>query len=123
MNCRECGQELSKVSFIGGDCFICLNKRTGKDFRPCSLYRERQEVQRKVAPQHFRKPPGEYATWDRYLLHLADTSRNYHDLRDLDFPVKFCKRFQSNKQTKRIKAMRQRGLSVKYITKMLSGEA
>jgi hypothetical protein len=116
MNCRECGQELTKVSFTGGDCFICLNWE-------CRLYRERQEVKRKMIAQHFRKPPKEYATWDRYLLHLADTSRNYHDLRDRGFPVKFCKRFQSNKQTKRIKAMRQRGLSVKYITKMLSGEA
>ncbi|MCJ7829292.1 MAG: hypothetical protein MUP81_06100 [Dehalococcoidia bacterium] len=112
MACKECNEPLAKVTFSGGESYICLNWR-------CCLYRERQEVTRKVAPQRFSKPPGDYGTWGRYLRHLADTSRNYHALRGRGFPVKFCKRFQSNKQTKRIATLARRGLSVEYITKML----
>jgi len=79
-----------------------------------------KELKRVILKHH--KVPGKFRSWAHYRQYVAERNRNYHALSDLGFDYKFCGRFKSNKQTNRIKAMRQRGLSVKYITKMLSGE-
>lgn len=112
MLCKECNEPLAKVTFSGGESYICLNWR-------CCLYRQPQMKKLKRVILKHHKTPGKFRSWAHYRQYLAERSRNYHALSDLGFDYKFCGRFKSNKQTERIEGLVRRGLSVKYITKMI----
>lgn len=112
--CKECNQPLASVDFTAGYYYVCLNWQ-------CPLYRERQEIQCKLVIA-VRKPPGEYKDWETYQRFRQCLKENYYTLRALDFRPSFCKRFQSNKQTKRILTLIKHGLPREYITKTLLGD-
>jgi len=120
MNCKECGQELKKVSFKGGTYFICPGKGEGKGYQPCSLYHQPQGLKANRVVLRNHKPPGGYGGWLAYWNYLEQRKGNRRQLDEYGFPYWFCNQFKSNKQTGRITKMVRRGLSVKYITKMLS---
>ena len=111
----ECGQELQKNEFRDGTCYTCLNWQ-------CPLYRGSQLVEAKPRQYDYIKPPGGCSTWERYNRNHENRKRNYWDHKEAGFGAKFCKLFESNKQTERIKKMLKRGLSVEFIEKTLSGD-
>ena len=115
MNCIECKQELGKTEFRDGACYTCLTWW-------CPLHRSRQLVEAKPRQYDYIRPPGGCSTWERYNRNHENRKRNYWDHKEAGFGAKFCKLFESNKQTERIKKMLKRGLSVEFIEKTLSGE-
>jgi hypothetical protein len=112
--CCGCGQELTTVTFADGVCLICLNWR-------CRLYRRPQQSEPRVKIRGVGKPPGEFKDWETYRKFRQRNSRNYHSLKNLGFPTKFCKTHQSSAAARRIIGMVNRGLSVEGIIKLVSG--
>ena len=120
MNCKECGQELREVSFKGGTYFICRGKGEGKGYQPCSLYHQPQGLKPNRVVLRNHKAPGGYGSWPTYWNYLEQRKGNRRKLDEYGFPYWFCNRSKTNKQTERISKMLKRGLSVGYITEMLS---
>ena len=117
MNCIECKQELGKTEFRDGVCYVCINPQCLREWR-----KEIQFTEAKPRQYDYIRPPGGCSTWERYNRNHENRKRNYWDHREAGFGAKFCKLFESNKQTERIKKMLKRGLSVEFIEKTLSGD-
>ena len=135
LNCKECGQQLGKVRFTSGDCFVCTNWR-------CRLHGERQHVEPKpklpilglyvegsgtfFRPHHVSRIGSRYkdeASYRRFCRKKnAKRNDNRHKLKDYGFSPSFSKEHESNKRTAIVMNLIEEGLSVENITKMLSGD-
>ena len=130
LNCRECGQELGKTPFVGGDAYTCTNWW-------CRLHGERQHIDPKpklpmlniyvespgtfFRPHQVSKPMG-FKDRTRYERFRQQRNDNRHKLKDYGFSPSFSKEHESNKQATIVMNLIEEGLSVENITKMLSGD-
>ncbi len=110
--CPQCGKPMIETEFHGGYRLTCDN-------HACTLFRGCQGIRLKPkAP----KLPGEFRDLEHYKNFLKQRSDNYYRLVGLGFTPKQANKLKSNKQTERLEQMVKKGLSVDYITNMLSGD-
>jgi len=109
--CLDCRSPLIKDEFTLGFRLMCDNHE-------CHLFREGQGVELKevIKPKKARKLT---LNDERYN---EERRANYQELCALGVRTILIRHLTSNKQTKRVKAMFKRGLSVEFINRSLAGK-